>query len=215
MSDQTTPRRGVLHYLPPQSLAVIGGAFVVGLALFAALWLSTRDKTFYRADGQPTAQPQAPLTPLPAPLAAGQAASDMPKAEAAGDGGERPHLVQAPPPEPLAEPAPPTSPAATVDPVAPAPTALADTPPQRIAEYSPAPEYPASALRGNVSGTVVLDVDVDASGRPLKVGFARRSGSRALDRAALRAVQGWRFQPAMAGGQPVPGQVQIPIEFNP
>lgn len=215
MSEETTPRRGVWLYLPPRSLALIGGAFVVGLALFAALWLSNRDKTFYRADGQVAAQDQAPIAPLPAPLAAGQGASEMPAARPAADPGERPHLVQTPAPEPLQEPIAPDAALATTEPAAPPPSTSSDTPPQRIAQYSPAPEYPASALRANVRGTVVLDVDVDASGRPTAVRIAQRSGSRALDRAALRAVQGWRFQPAMAGGQPVPGLVQIPIEFNP
>ena len=42
----------------------------------------------------------------------------------------------------------------------------------------------------------------------------RASGSRDLDRAAMQAVRRWRFEPAMAGGQPTVGQVIVPIDFN-
>ena len=35
-----------------------------------------------------------------------------------------------------------------------------------------------------------------------------------LDRAATEAVKRWRFRPAMQGGQPVSGEVQVPITFN-
>jgi protein TonB len=215
MSEDPSAPRAVSQYLPPHTLAVVGAAFAIGVLLFAVLWFNGRQKNFYRADGQPVVELDVALAPLPAPLAAGQGASDMPSARAADADGERPHLVEAPAaaaPAAVAEQA--AQPAAA--PVAaPATDAAQDAPPQRIAEQSPAPEYPASALRGGVRGTVVLNVQVDASGRPTDVSFASRSGSRALDRAAMRAVEGWRFRPALSGGQPVAGEVQIPIEFNP
>ncbi len=42
----------------------------------------------------------------------------------------------------------------------------------------------------------------------------QHSGFRELDRAALEAVRGWRFQPAQRDGQPVPGSLVIPIDFR-
>ena len=90
-----------------------------------------------------------------------------------------------------------------------------DSPPLRIAEHSPPPEYPASALRKGERGVVMLSVAVDAQGRPTRVRVVQRSGSRALDRAAVEAVQRWRFQPALSAGQAVAGEVEIPIEFSP
>ena len=57
--------------------------------------------------------------------------------------------------------------------------------------------------------------DVDASGIPLDARIIQRSGSRDLDRAALEAVRGWRFQPAQSNGQPMAGSLEIPIDFQP
>jgi protein TonB len=41
----------------------------------------------------------------------------------------------------------------------------------------------------------------------------RSSGSRDLDREALRAVRGWRFRPALRDGVPVPAAVLVPVRF--
>ena len=70
-------------------------------------------------------------------------------------------------------------------------------------------------MRKGERGVVLLKVMVDAQGRPERVRVIQRSGSRALDRAAMEAVQQWRFQPAVSAGQPVAGEVEIPIEFSP
>lgn len=213
MSEQAAARRTLSQYLPPNALTVVAAAFAIGVLLFAVVWFNGRQKSFYRADGQPAAEADVALAPLPAPLAAGHAASDMPAARPPEGEGERPHLVE--PPAPAAPPAVDEQAAqAAAQTAVPASEASPDTPPQRIAELSPPPQYPPSALRGGEQGTVVLDVQVDANGRPTDVSIASRSGSRALDRAALLAVKGWRFRPALINGQPVAGEVQIPIEFN-
>ena len=76
------------------------------------------------------------------------------------------------------------------------------------------PEYPQTALRGGVQGTVLVRVDVAADGRPTRVDIARSSGSRELDRAAQQAVEGWRFEPALDRGRPVPSVLEVPVEFR-
>ena len=43
----------------------------------------------------------------------------------------------------------------------------------------------------------------------------QRSGARDLDRAALEAVRGWRFQPAHNNGQPMQATLDIPFDFKP
>lgn len=213
---QPSPPRTFSVTLPRQARWMVAGAFVGGLLLFGLTWLSGRDKVFFQADGQPEASQDIALAPLPAPLAAG-GASQMPDPQPAS-AQARPHLVEEPAP---AAPAPvaevPASPDVGAPPAAapPPPPATGDSAPQRIAAQSPAPAYPASALRKGESGVVLLNVTVDAQGRPTRVRVAQRSGSRALDRAAVEAVERWRFQPAMAAGQPVDGQVQVPIEFSP
>jgi protein TonB len=115
-----------------------------------------------------------------------------------------------------------TSPAPAPAPTAPAQapgTAAArgaptgDTPP--VVVSSPPPVYPRAALRRRESGDVLLRVHVGADGVPQAVDLVSGSGSRYLDRAASDAVRTWRFRPAMRAGQPVSGQVQVPISFNP
>ncbi len=76
------------------------------------------------------------------------------------------------------------------------------------------PEYPPAAARLQEEGTVMVRVEVDASGTPTGVSIARRSGSRELDRAALQAVRQWRFRPAIRDGKPAASVVEVPVEFT-
>ncbi|MBB6599215.1 energy transducer TonB [Luteimonas sp. MC1825] len=76
------------------------------------------------------------------------------------------------------------------------------------------PTYPATAYRAREEGTVLVSADIDASGAPVSVDVARRSGSRALDQAAVTAVRQWRFDPAMRGGKAVTSTVEVPVEFR-
>lgn len=76
------------------------------------------------------------------------------------------------------------------------------------------PTYPAAALRVREEGTVLLRVEVDATGRPVSVEVQRSSRSRDLDRAARDAVQQWTFEPAIRDGRPVPSTVTVPVDFS-
>lgn len=79
---------------------------------------------------------------------------------------------------------------------------------------SPPPAYPRDALRDRLEGTVVLDVHVDAEGRPIEVTVVTSSGHRTLDRAAQRQVlQRWRFRPALRDGRAVPALGRVPVAF--
>ena len=93
-----------------------------------------------------------------------------------------------------------------------APARPADRQVEPIARVQPG--YPPAAFRAGEEGTVVLRVDVDASGNPGNVDIVSRSGSRELDRAAIEAVRKWKFRPAMQGGQAVASQVEVPIDFK-
>ena len=109
----------------------------------------------------------------------------------------------------------PVASAATPKPTKPALTAPRETAPERIANRSPEPEYPATALRRGEGGDVLLRVNVGADGVPGDIDFVRRSSSRELDRAAQDAVKRWRFAPATRNGKPIPAVVEVPIEFRP
>lgn len=206
----TPPRRPspVADWLPSRrALLWMLLAFVAGLVVFS-LVLSRSDDGFYRAGpAAPTAYGQ-DYEPLPTPLPAGERdASGMPRSPAdEGDESERPRLVEAPRPPPVAAPA--AVPAPSV------PTASI-TRPEPIAGRTPAPRYPPQALRRGERGTVVVRADIGPDGVPTSVSIVSGSGSRLLDRAAVDGVKRWRFHPAQANGQPTVGTVTVPIEFNP
>ncbi len=179
---------------------------MAGLLLFALVLSGKRDEfEFYRAQGD--AGPGAPgqvFDPLPAPLPAGEdAASGMDTA--APDDGQAPRIDQ--------HGAPPAQSVARTEAPASSPVDAAGTREPRIVS-APAPDYPASALRAGVSGEVVLRIEVGADGRPQDVRVLSGSRNRALDRAAVRAIRQWRFEPALRDGVAVPGTVQQTIRFD-
>ncbi|MFC5593853.1 energy transducer TonB [Lysobacter niastensis] len=91
---------------------------------------------------------------------------------------------------------------------------LASTAAQLQALVSPAPPYPAQAIRDGLTGTVVLEIVVGTDGRPLDVTIVRSSGHRVLDQAARRTVlTRWTFQAATRYGQPVQAIGRVPIDF--
>ncbi len=195
-------------HIPRNALKIAGIAFGVGVLLFVLVWLTGRDKEFFRADpAAQTPQETAQVEPLPEPLAAAAGSSDMPDAKPAPVE-DAPKLVETapPPPAPIAEPAPATP--------APAPAASGNSQPMPIAGQSPPPAYPAAALRAGETGSVVVRVDVDATGYPNNATVIQRSGSRELDRAATDAVRRWRFTPAQSNGQAVPGSIEVPFDFK-
>lgn len=194
----------------------IAAAFALGLLLFLMLWLGQRDKDgFYRSPADPAAEPSGVFQPLPAPLPAGEAAGRTGQASGSDAFSEQ---ILEPLPEPPAR-VEPTRPPVAEAPPAPAPAAppppvsrAGDSAPRPV--RSPAPDYPRQALRNRETGTVLLRVDVGTDGRVRSVSVARGSGSRDLDRAAVRAVQRWRFEPARRGGEAVMGTVDVPIDFK-
>ena len=117
-------------------------------------------------------------------------------------------------PAPVDESMQPTMPIADA-PAAPASITFAPgEQPVPIKGQMPPPRYPAAALRRGESGTVLVRVEVDTAGMPAGVALVQRSGSRDLDRAAMEAVRGWRFQPAQRNGQAIAASLVIPIDFK-
>jgi len=79
---------------------------------------------------------------------------------------------------------------------------------------NPPPEYPELAKQMRQEGLVLLAVDVDRQGDPVKVEIKESSGHRLLDQAALKAVSHWKFQPGRIGDLPVESAVTVPIRFR-
>src|SRR5690606_14760964 len=63
------------------------------------------------------------------------------------------------------------------------------------AHYNAPPLYPQLSRKLREQGTVVLQLTVLASGKVADVTVAQSSGYARLDKAALLAVQHWRYQP--------------------
>lgn len=207
-SSPAPPLSGFLQHLPQGRWLVVAASFLLGWVLFAFVWLaSRRDDAAAPAPVKAAAAPEA-FEPLPRPMAAGDAATPLPAPPE-----EAPRLVEEPAtaaPPPASEPnaLPPSIEDA-------APAAVAVQAPAPLPEQSPSPRYPLDALRRGDTGTVVVQVQVDADGQPVSVDIIQRSGSRDLDRAALDAVSRWRFSPARdAGGDPVAGSLSVPIDFK-
>ena len=76
------------------------------------------------------------------------------------------------------------------------------------------PKYPQLAKQLHQEGLVMLMVEVDRTGMPVKVEVEQSSGYQLLDQSALEAVRHWRFQPERIGNIPVESRVTIPIRFR-
>jgi protein TonB len=84
----------------------------------------------------------------------------------------------------------------------------------RPAPGNPAPRYPERAVRSGLEGVVTLEVTVGAGGDVVKVTVKKSSGSRLLDREAVRTVTGWKFVPALRLGRAVGARIEVPIRFR-
>ena len=76
------------------------------------------------------------------------------------------------------------------------------------------PKYPERARRKGWEGTTLLRVLVDRRGKSKAIQVSQSSGFAALDGAAVKAVEQWRFYPAQNGNGPVESWVRIPIIFR-
>ncbi|HUZ47650.1 MAG TPA: energy transducer TonB [Terriglobia bacterium] len=78
--------------------------------------------------------------------------------------------------------------------------------------YAPMPEYPALAKMARIQGSVRLEAVIAKDGtiKDLKV----IDGHPLLVKAALAAVQQWRYQPTLLNGQAVEVQTEIDVNFT-
>ena len=124
---------------------------------------------------------------------------------------------------PPAPPAPPPAPAMPVPPAPPAPPPTAVMPAPPVPPLPPVPPttplpppmYPAQALKQGIGGTVILQIDVGADGKPTHVVVDRANPPGVFDDAAVAAAKRWRFDPKLQDGHPVATRVQVPITFAP
>lgn len=75
-------------------------------------------------------------------------------------------------------------------------------------------KYPAWAVRQGWEGTTTLALEILPNGNVGRTMVMKSSGRGILDKAALKAVTGWTFQPAMKNGKPIVSCIQVPVSFE-
>jgi TonB family protein len=75
------------------------------------------------------------------------------------------------------------------------------------------PEYSEEARKAKYQGTVVLYVEVDASGKARNLKVLRSLGL-GLDEKAIEAVNKWKFKPGVKDGKPVTVAATIEVNFR-
>ena len=78
-----------------------------------------------------------------------------------------------------------------------------------VLSFQPTPRYPKLAIANCWEGDVILDVTVAAKGHVESIDVAISSGRAILDKAAIRAVSRWKYEP-----QGTSSHIQLPIEFT-
>jgi len=73
-------------------------------------------------------------------------------------------------------------------------------------------DYPDIARAASMEGTVVLQAWVDDKGRVARTVVIQ--SIPVMEDSAVRAVEQWRFKPAMSNGKPIGVWVLIPVEFR-
>jgi protein TonB len=74
--------------------------------------------------------------------------------------------------------------------------------------------YPPRAIELGHQGEALVRVRLDPSGVAAEIVLWRGTGFELLDKAAMAAVRGWQFMPAMRNGHAVAAWVEIPVRFH-
>ncbi|MDQ2069467.1 energy transducer TonB [Natronospira bacteriovora] len=76
------------------------------------------------------------------------------------------------------------------------------------------PQWPREALVQGIEGWVRIEFTIREDGSVANPRVIESEPRRVFDRAALRAIQRWRFRPRIVDGRPVERQATQTIEFN-
>ena len=87
-----------------------------------------------------------------------------------------------------------------------------DSPPSPVSKTQPA--YPGSLLKKGIGGKVLVTCVVDDSGRVVSTSIKMSSGHPDLDKAAINAVNKWKFKPGMKAGKSIKATCVVPFNFE-
>jgi TonB family protein len=74
------------------------------------------------------------------------------------------------------------------------------------------PVYPVEARQAGIQGVVILQAEISAEGRIVNLHLI--TGPPELAKAAIGAVEQWRYRPYMLMGKPVAVQTQVQVNFT-
>lgn len=78
-----------------------------------------------------------------------------------------------------------------------------------------APQYPRRAMSRGIEGWVQLSFSISPTGSPTNVEVVDADPQNIFNRAAVRAVEKWKYKPKVVNGQPVMRHgVEVVISFN-
>lgn len=87
-----------------------------------------------------------------------------------------------------------------------------DAPPTPVNKMPPI--YPSSLLSKGIGGRVLVSCTVDAGGQVAATSIKQSSGHPDLDKAAINAVNKWKFKPGTKGGRKVKATCIVPFNFE-
>lgn len=87
-----------------------------------------------------------------------------------------------------------------------------DAPPQPTSKIPPT--YPSSLLSQGKGGRVLISCTIDATGKVVGTTIKQSSGHPDLDKAAINAVNRWKFKPGTRGGKNVKSVAVVPFNFE-
>ncbi|MGB8636458.1 MAG: energy transducer TonB [Rhodanobacteraceae bacterium] len=98
----------------------------------------------------------------------------------------------------------------------PRPATPAPAGPTRAAKLisSTRPQYPSAALRRRLEGWVDVEFTVGVDGNVSNAHSVGSNRGRVFERAAVNAVDQWKFEPALVNGKPVAKVLRQRIQFN-
>ena len=78
----------------------------------------------------------------------------------------------------------------------------------------PSPTYPRREQREGKEGWVQVNFMISPEGKTYEVAVTHSSGSESFERAAVRTVSKWSFDPATMNGQPIDAGANYKIKFS-
>lgn len=75
-------------------------------------------------------------------------------------------------------------------------------------------KYPRWALRQGWQGDISIAIEIKKDGTVGRTKVMKSTGHNILDETATKAVQSWKFHPAMKNGEIIVTCIQIPVRFQ-